>query len=877
MFPARIRAVVRNLLHRQSVERELDEEVRDAYQSMVEARIAAGDALVEARRSAALEFGGLEQVKEQVREKRAGALAASIIQDVHYAQRGVRRRPWFALSVELTLALATGAANTVFTMLNAMVLRPLPFPAPKELMFLGTRDARHRDGNASYLDWQDWRTASSFAGVAAYARATFTLGDAAIAPEQTPGLFASANLFRLLGLRSAVGRDFLPQDDVAGAPSVVLLGDGLWRSRYGADANIVGRVIRVNGTPTTVIGVMEPGLKFDWTAQAWRPLQQMPGLAAQRRDARTVLVLGRLAPGMSIPAAQADIDAIAARLARAYPDSNRDITARVVPLRDQMVGKVSDPIFVTLLVALAAVLLIAGANVGSLFLARAACRDREIATQAALGASRWRIIRQFVMESAILVLVSGALALGISQWGASVLAASFEGYMPYFVRVTTDGRVSAFLAVVVTLFALLFGAWPARVLSQLRIHEFSRIGAGGGHPRVQRWIHALLVGQLALTLTLLAGAAIMGRSFFNLYRLDAPIAASEVVTARVGLPAARYPTNDSRSEFYRRLVDRLNGASGGMSSALATALPFTPIGVVQRRIGLNGRTAEPGAPPMDVATVLIGGGYFDVLGTTLVSGRDFNGQDGWPGHMSAIVNRLFARRFLPDIDPIGQRLQVSMPNGDGPDLLVTIVGIAPTIRQTQVDPVPVMYLPYQTNPSANAILFVRGGPGIEAAIAASRRVAQTIDPEIALGITSLQDTLRLARLPVTLVATLFIVFALLALLFSVVGLYAVMSYTVVRQTPEIGIRTALGATSRSIVWTVLRRACMQLGIGVTVGLAGAFLVVRLLQASLTRANSIDPWLLASIVVLLVAVGLAACVVPARRASRLDPMIALRSE
>jgi putative ABC transport system permease protein len=806
--------------------------------------------------------------------------------DLKFAVRLLLKDRWFTLVAASALALGIGVNSTVFTFVNAVLIRGLPFDDPDRIMALGTRDARNRDRGLSYLEFKDWQAGThAFAGMAAFQGTTMNVSDEGRAPERFAGPYMSANAFRLIGEKPAIGRDFLPEDDVPGAPPVVLLGNGIWKNRYGSDPAVVGRTIKVNEQPATIIGVMPEGFKFPINADLWVPLVNLAGIADQKREVRNFEVFGRLAPGVTIAQARGELSTIAARLARDFPATNKDISPTVMTFNQRYNGGNIRLVFLTLMGAVGFVLLIACANVANLLLARSANRAREISVRVSLGATRLRIVRQLLVESVLLALISGALGFALSIVGIRLFdAAVADVGKPYWIQFTFDGRVFAFLAAICLGTGVIFGLAPALHVSKTDINEVLKEGGRSGSGlRARRWTSALIVVELSLTLVLLAGAGFMMRSFLALYRLDLGVDTSHVLTMRLQLPNRKYPTADQRRDFYKRLEDRLAGVGNVHGVTLTSNPPMA--GGNARQLVVEGHQPSAGEQPQTVTQVMIGSRYFETLGLQLARGRAFDEVDGTAGHETAIVNQRFVSMFFAREDPIGRRIRLITEVPPGAPIpapaVVTIVGVSPTIRQRNFQealPDPVVYVPMRSQSPAFATLMLRANGDPAALTPSIREEVRAIDPDLPLfGIQTMDQQLAQNRWQFTIFGTMFGIFALIALMVSAVGLYAVTAYSVSQRTQEIGVRMALGAQASQVLWLILRSATVQLAIGLAIGLAGAIGVGRLLQSLLVQTGASDPMTLIGITTLLSIVSIVACVWPARRATRLDPVHALRYE
>jgi putative ABC transport system permease protein len=814
----------------------------------------------------------------------------SLLQDLRFAVRLLFKDRWFTAVAAVALALGIGVNATVFTFVNAVLIRGLPFNDPDRIIALGGTDARNRPVGVSRLDFIDMREAArSFSGLTLLLGTNVNVSDEGRPPEQFAGSYNSANLFQLIGQRPMLGRDFRAEDDRPGAEPVMILGNGIWKNRYGSDRAVVGRSIKVNSLVATVIGVMPPDMRFPFNTDLWIPVSQLPPeLSASKRNTRAFQVIGRLEPNVTLPQARIEAQSIAARLAHDFPDTNKDIKAAVDRYSDRVNGGQIRLVFLSLMGAVGFVLLIACANVANLLLARSASRSREIAVRVSLGASRWRIVRQLLVESLLLAILSGVLGYGLSVFGVRWFDSVTQDVgKPYWMKFTMDGTVFAFLAAVCLGTGTLFGLAPALHVSKTDVNEVMKEAAGGrsgtGGVRAQRWTSALIVVELVLTLVLLAGAGFMMRSFLVLYRTDLGIDTSRLLTMRLNLPLTKYPQREPRTALYQRLEERLRGVKAIQASALTTHSPLQ--GGLDRQLFVDGRAEQAGVPAPSVTVLGISPRYFETLQLSVVRGRAFTDTDGLAGSESAIVNqRLVAMHFAGE-NPIGRRIRLvdSTPrpfDPSQPNMTLTIVGVAPTVRQNlqEPDPDPVVYVPYRSDPQRFMTLLVRA-PGDPASVTSLvREEMRAIEPDLPLfGIQTLDQSLAQQRWPFRVFGSMFAIFALIALVLSAVGLYAVTAYSVAQRTQEIGVRMALGAQSAQVMWLVLRRGLVQLAIGVPIGIAGAFGVGKLLQSLLVQTSTRDPLTIASIAGLMIAVSLAACFWPARRATRLDPVNALRYE
>jgi putative ABC transport system permease protein len=806
--------------------------------------------------------------------------SVDILSDVRFAARLLVKDRGFTFAAVMTLALGIGAAGTIFTIFDGMFLKGLPVDRPDRVVTVRAMDRQGRPLQFSPAAFADWAAATkSFRALAAYTGATAVLDDERRAPERVPASYISASTFTVLEERPLLGRVFTADDDRRGAPPVIVLGEGVWKERYGADRSIVGRSITVNRNPITVIGVMPARFRFPLIDSAWLPLAMSPRAHDPKRDARTLELVGALADDVTIRKARAELDAIAARLARDHPETDDGLRAVIRPYTGGFTG--FDNPWSDALLAAAVLLLIGCANVGSLLLARGAGRARDLAIRTALGATRWRVLRRLLVESALISIVAGCAGLGLTWVGVRLWVASMPvANWPYWFRWDFDARVLAFLTIASAATAVFAGLAPALHLSRGGAHALMKADARSGTtgPRTRRLTNALIASELALTIVLLAGAGLMIRTTITLLQIDSVVDTSHVLMANVQLPAAKYSTPEQRTRFVDTLSERLERLPAIRSVSVANAMPFLTAHL--RALTIAGRQEAPGARAPAVSYVTIGTEYFDTLGVHVLLGRPFSSADGTPGHLAAIVNQRFAQMFFGKESPLGANISLTDPNAaraDPPQL--TIVGVVPTIRQHYAQDLdPVVYVPYRFDSTAVPIVFARTSGEPAAAAPALRETLRELDSTLVLfNVMALDDLLAGTGFANRVFLTFFSVFAGFALLLSAIGLYATTRHTVTERRHEIGVRMALGAEPRQVVWLFMRRMLVVLAFGGVAGLAGALAGVRLMRGFLVETSPSDPATLASITLLLVLVAIAATVLPARRALRVDPAVALRCE
>jgi predicted permease len=816
-------------------------------------------------------------------------------EDLRFAGRLLLKDKWFTLVAVVALALGIGVNATVFTFVNAVLIRGLPIAEPDRTMAIDSSDrVRNRNMGVSYLDYRDFKERTrSFDAYGAYSGALANLSDEGQPPERYNGANVTANTFAVLGTQPMLGRDFAADDDVRGAPAVALIAYKIWVSRYGSSPSVIGRNVRLNDVPTTIIGVMPEGFQFPFNTEVWMPLHQIIGLEEQKRNARPLLTYGRLAPGVTRQQAQSELINISQALEKENPDTNKDIQARVQTFSESQNGGPIRTVFLSLMGAVAFVLLIACANVANLLLSRATNRAREISVRVSLGASRWRIVRQLLLESVLLSAIAGLGGIGIAAVGIRLFdRATLDVGRPYWIEFTMDGTVIAFFAAICLATGIIFGLAPALHASKTDVNEILKEGGRSGTAgvRARRWTGALMVVELILTVVLLAGAGFMMRNFLTMYRLDLGIDTSKLLTMALALPDRKYPSLEQRLAFYERLEERLRSNPKIDNVTVTSNVPLQ--GGFLRKLEIDGKPLDQGQQAPNVTMLTVDPRYFKTMGLALQRGRDFTEEDGMAGREpAAVINQRFAALHFPGSDPIGRRITLSIdlqggapPQGGIPlSLTATIAGIVPNLRQRDFnlpDPDPIAYLPFRMDPRGFMNLIVRSAGDPNAMTPILREEVRAIDADLPLfGIRTMDASLAQQRWPFRIFGTMFAIFAFIALVLSAVGLYAVTAYAVSQRTQEIGVRMALGAQGNEVAWLFLRRSMIQLAIGLTLGIAGAFGVGTLFQQTqlLIQNRASDPVTIGGIALLLAVVASIACFVPAKRATRLDPLIALRRD
>jgi putative ABC transport system permease protein len=805
-------------------------------------------------------------------------LVDTIWKDIRFGLRTLARNPGTTLAALLALALGIGANTAIFSVVSGVMLEPLPYPEPDELMFVLEKNPElgFPRFSVSPHNFEDWRRESrSFTGLVAIdnTRMNLTGGDQ---PESVQGVRVSADFFRVLGKEPVRGRGFRREEERLGSHRVAVISHGLWQRRFGSEPSAVGATLRLDGEPYTIVGIAPPGFDFPQERDLWVPLAF--DMAQENRGGHYLLVLGRLADRVSEEQAQAEMDGIAARIARAYPDVQTGWGVEIVPLRELIVEDVR-PALLILLVFVSFVLLIACANVANLLLARVASRERELAVRTALGAGRARLVRQMLTETMVLFLAGGALGLLLAFWGIRALLALDPDGIPRAQEIGLDGRVLAFTLLVSLLTGLLFGLVPAlsaagRQLAE-SLKEGGRAMAGGVRGRLMR--NLLVLGQVALTLVLLVGAGLLIQSFSRLQAVDPGFRPEGVLTARVALPPAEYAEPARQIAFHQHLLERLQGLPGVESAATIFPLPLGESNMVLA-FTVEGR---PAPPPNEVPNTNVRGvspDYFRVLGIALRQGRVFTHQDVQGSLPVVVVNETMAKKIWPGESPLGKRITFGDPAQPGDWL--TVVGVVADVRHQALNEEPgsEAYWPQYQQPFADASLVLRTSRDPASLADGVRQAVRSLDPNLPVDqIRTMEDRVAQSLAQSRFKMVLLTLFAGLALVLAAVGLYGVVSYSVAQRTHEIGIRMALGAERRNVLRLVVRQGMVVVLIGVAVGLAGAWYASRFLAGQVYGVSAKDPVTFLAVPLVLLAVALLANYLPARRATQVDPLVALRQE
>jgi putative ABC transport system permease protein len=806
----------------------------------------------------------------------------TVLHDVRYAVRRLLRSPGFTVVALLTLILGIGANSAIFSVVNSVLFRPLPYPDPDRIVTVWGAfpqldvDQRHTS-EPEILDYQ--QNLKSFSALGAFVNRSMILSGEDD-PEMVAGTYTTAGFFPTLGVMAGLGRFYGPEEDKPGS-AVVVLSHAFWQRRFASDPAIVGKTMTINEKSYVVIGVMKPGFQFpDEKTQLWLPLAIDPdNLSIGARGQHYLNVIARLAPNVSLRQAQSEMDAFTRTLVSQYPgfyDATVDWQNILTPLQQELVGDVRPALF-ALLGAVGFVLLIACANVTNLLLVRAQSQEKEIAVRTALGAGRARLVRQLFTESLILSFLGGALGLLVASWILKVLVTSQARSLPRYQEVQIDGRVLAFTILVTLLTAVLVGLVPALRSSRFDINETLKQAGGRSQMSRHQTHNLLVVSEMAAALILLIGAGLLISAFSNLSRIDPGFRTSDVMTMRITLPRTRYPEPFQSSAFFQQLAASIESMGG--KAGLVSQLPFGT-DFRNESFFIEGRLHDPSQPETSTNPRAVSRDYFQVLGIPLVKGRLFGSQESDQSTRVAIIDETMVRRFWPDEDPIGKRVAfVGEDMAIGP--YITIVGVVGDVKEAQLqsDAEPHLYLPFQQRPSRSMYIALDTANGrFDDAVNAIRREVQALDRGVPIyEIEPLEKRLSQSIANQRLMALLLTLFASLAVLLAAIGLYGVMSYSVQQRTHEFGIRVALGAHRGDVVTMVLRQGLLLALIGMGLGLLGAFGLTRAMASQVYGLEASGPLIFLAAPILLILVALVACYLPARRTTRVDPAIALRYE
>jgi putative ABC transport system permease protein len=875
---------IRAFCRREKLDHEMADEIRAHLELRTQRNLEAGMSPEEARFAAMRAFGGVEQIKERCRDERwrGWIWLEQGLQDVRQAFRSLRRNPGFSAAIVLTLALGIGGNATIFSVVNAVVLKPLPYADIDRVVNL--RETRPVAGGAgkrvpvpvspaTYFDWRN--EVRSLEQIAAVGPTEFTL-TGRDEPEQLAGAAVTANLFPLLGVPPLIGRNFLPEENRPGA-SVVLLSHGLWQRKFGADAAAVGQVLTLDGRRCTIVGVLPAwfdgaaaaGIARGTRAEIWSPLALVE--AGAPRSVPAYDVHARLRAGATLANVQAEVDAVMQRLAKEFPQTNAARGAQVEPIVDRVLGETRSNLWV-LFAAVGVVLLIACANVANLLLARATLRGPETAVRAALGASRSRLVRQFLTESLLLAFAGCALGLAATVVSIDAFVTLLPLSLPRVEHIAIDARVLIFTVVVSLLTGIGFGLLPAWHGAKTDLQ--STIKTGGRSGVRTRARGTLVVAQVALSLVLLVAAGLLLQSFAAVNRVELGFDPRNVLTLRVNLSGEKYRAPASQTLFFEKLLQETGNLPGVKSAALVFPLPFSrPI--VNRPFAVPGRPVDP-ALELSTQYDIVSPEFFSALGIRITQGRAFNDRDRADSPFVITVSDTFARRMWPEQNPIGQRITIGL----GRPVEREVVGVFADFKQRELESEPRVQVcvPIAQEPLRSMYLAVRGQTEAASLLPLVRARIAALEPDlpctdVAMWQERVADSIAARRVTTWLLAA----FSGTALLLAVMGLYGVMSYSVAQRTREFGVRVALGAKVRDLLQLVVSQGMKLVAVGLIVGFAGSLALTRLLSGFLFGVQPTDPGTFVVVATLLVVVGAIACWLPARRATKVDPVVALRAE
>jgi predicted permease len=878
-----LRLLARDLIGRQQLERDLSDELRFHFEQQVEKGIKSGLSREEAERQARLAFGETDEAKEECREARGVAFIETVIQDLRYALRQLRRNPSFTVVALVALALGIGANTAIFSVVNEVLLQRLPYPAASRLVLVWSTFPQQgiEISPVTPADFRDWESQGRvFEQMAGSTDQLYTLTGMG-EPQQIIGYSYSARFFEVLGSKPFLGRTFLASEDQPGHDHVVVLSYQLWQRLFGGAQNVLGKSITLSGAPYIVIGVMPPGFGWPQNTELWTPLALAPSLWTNRQ-ASFLRVMARLKAGVTLRQAQQQMEAIVQGLDRRYPETNAGEGVKLVSLREQTVGDIQ-PALLMLLAAVGFVLLIACANVANLLLARTTARQKEIAIRTALGASRHRLMRQLLTESALLSLIGGALGFLLALWGTRFLLAIFPNHIanlsiPKVTEIPVGGRALGFTLVVAIATGLLFGLLPSLRGASPHLNESlkegGRTSAAGIHG--QRIRSVLVVSEIALALALSVGAGLMIKSFARLVRGDLGLNPGHVLTMEAFLPHYKYAGGSARRNFVHNALERIKTLPGVQSCAV---INFLPLGGFWGTVNflVEGRPVPKPADEPEADNRIVTPGYFKTMAIPLVRGRDFTETDSKNAPHVAVINRMLAARYWPNSNPVGKRLNLGTPGKPDWWQIVGVMGDVKTFGLEKATHLAI-YRPFAQTPFPLIAFTVRTGPRPLSLASSVKRAIWQVDKDQALFkvVTMKQlaaESVSLRRVSMLLLGG----FSLLALILAAIGIYGVISYSVSQRFHEFGIRMALGAERRDVLRLVVGKSMTLALIGVASGIAIALGLARLAASLLYGVTPTDLFTIVTVSCVVMGVALLASFFPARRAASIDPMQALRHE
>ncbi|HEY6187300.1 MAG TPA: ABC transporter permease [Pyrinomonadaceae bacterium] len=867
----------KTLFHKAHLDQELDEELRSYVEMLTEEKIAQGLDADEARRAALIEVGGIEQVKEQVRDGRAGAMLEILWQDLRYGARMLWKKPAFTLTAVLTLSLGIGANTAIFSIVDAVLLRPLPYPDAARVVELKEVSAKGTRMPVAEPNYADVRARNhSLEAIAEYSGGTpstmMTTIIGGSEPVRAPVYAVSAEFFRVLGVAPVVGRSFLPEELKSGTP-VAIVSYGFWQRVLGGKTDLAGTTLRIDEQSMQVVGVLPPGLGFPKAAEVWVPREMFPPDAS--RTAHNWSVIARLRPDVTLAAARADLSAIGRQLKQENGTETDASDFALIPLQEYLVGNVR-PALLIILAAVGFLLLIAGTNVANLLLAQMTARQKEFAVRAALGAGQLRLAQQFLTENLLLAALGGAVGVLFSFWGLNLILRLNQGSLPRADEISVNGRALVFTLALSTLIAIALGVVSVLHGAGRDLQAGLKEAARGqtAHGAGKRVRGLLVVAQVALTLILLIGAGLLGKSFVELLRVDPGFRPESAVVMNLSLPASDDKGQQKRNAlFYQQILERLGQLPGLVATGGINGLPMTNTGADGTFLIDNDRSRTGHAEYR-----LASSGYFAAMGIPLLRGRMFDASDGADAPPAAVISQSLAQKYFPGADPIGMRIQFG--NMDGDARLLEVVGVVGNVREYGLDraTAPTVYANAFQRPQSNSLAIVVRAEGDPLTlIPEMRQAVHALNPEMPATFRTLTEVYSSSLDARRFSLVIFGVFASVALILAILGLYGVISYAVAQRTQEIGIRLALGAQRRDVLRLILRQGMTLTLCGVALGLVASFALTRLMASLLFGVTAQDPLTFACVTLLLATVALVACLIPARRATKVDPIIALRDE
>ena len=880
-----VKSRIRSLAERESVEREMDEELRFHVERYAEDLLRRGVGREEAMRRARVEFGGVEKLKEECREASGWQWMEELAQDIRYGLRMLRKNPGFTAVAVLTLALGVGANTAIFSVVYAVLLKPLPYAHAEQLFNVFQEQAQDSSAKTgwSYLNFEELRTGNGvFSAMAGAQQHQLTLtghGEPAVINTSV----VTPEFFSLFGEKPIAGRLFFDEDGKSGAPPVVILGENLWRGLFGADEKIIGSAINLDKVAFTVVGVVPAKFRFPQmteSQQLWIPLVHDPlfGSWMARRGGHWLQVTGRLKPGVSVTRANAELEAISRRLTAEFPAENSGWMSRMIPLQQMIVGNVKTALLL-MLGAVGLVLLMACANIANLLLTRATSRTREMAVRTAMGAGRGRIVRQLLSENLVLGILGGGAGIILAYAGVRALTAFMPASLPMGNEARVDAVVLGFGLLLSAVASCAFGLAPALFAAKANVNESLREGDGrsgesGGRRRARS---VLAAAEVALAMVLLVVAGLLLRSFSKLLAVDPGFAVQNMVKAEVYLPRTQYATPERWSAFSSELLTRIQAEPGMKNAAVAVPLPLAD-GFVNLGFEIEGTPPKTAAESRTANYVAVSPEYFQVMGIPLLAGRFIDAHDVMASARVSVISKTLARTYFANQDPIGKRLLFGFPPDGGEAR--EIVGVVGDVRDVALEQEPraMMYAPFAQAPLPGAVMIVKSSLSASSVAAAIRRDVQAMDKDLPVTeIAQMADVLRRSVAQPKFRTFLLGLFAAMALVLAATGIFGVISYSVSRRTREIGVRMALGASRREILGMILQETLLLAATGLAVGIPCALGAARLLGHLLFGVSAGDPATLVAVGSALAGVALLAGYLPARRAMRVDPMVALRYE